>query len=406
MAASTETTIVVVAAAIAAAPILADSVRRWIAIPNVVVELILGILIGPVVLGWASDTTVVAGIADFGLAVLMFLAGYEIDFQRIRGSPLRRAIAGWVISLAIGLLAGMAIRGASLGGLVVGLALTTTALGSILPILGDAGVLATPFGARIMAIGALGEFGPIVAVALLLTSDQPLKTSLLLAAFAIITVVAGVLAVRRSHHPLLTRLMAVTLNTSGQLAIRLCLLTIAAMVWITHSFGLDVLLGAFAAGIIEHLAVRTADSGQREIIRSKLEAIGYGAVVPFFFVISGVKLDISAFGHDPAALALIPVALILFLLVRGGPVPFLYRHDTTRNETIALALLSGTALPLVVVITTIGTEAGVMKASVAAALVCGGMLSVLIFPLTALRLRPATTARKLLLFPEKTNGLG
>lgn len=336
MAASTETTIVVVAAAVAVAPILADSVRRWIAIPNVVVELILGILIGPVALGWASDTTVVAAIADFGLAVLMFLAGYEIDFQRIAGSPLRRAIAGWGISLVIGLLAGIAIRGASLGGLVLGLALTTTALGSILPILGDAGVLATPFGARIMAIGALGEFGPIVAVALLLTSDQPLKTSLL--------------------------------------------------------------LGAFAAGIIEQLAVRTADSGQREIIRSKLEAIGYGAVVPFFFVVSGVKLDISAFGHDPAALILIPVALILFLLVRGGPVPFLYRHDLTRNETIALTLLSGTALPLVVVITTIGTEAGVMKASVAAALVCAGMLSVLIFPLTALNLLPATSARELLLF--------
>lgn len=388
MSASTETTVVVVAAAVAVAPILADSVQRWIAIPNVVVELVLGVLIGPVVLGWASDTSVVAGIADFGLAVLMFLAGYEIDFERIAGSPLRRAVIGWLVSLVIGLVAGVAIRGTSLGGLVLGLALTTTALGSILPILGDAGVLSTSFGARIMAIGALGEFGPIVAVALLLTSDTPLKTSLLLVAFAVITVIAAALAVRRSRHPLLTRLMAATLNTSGQLAIRLCLLTIVLMLWITHSFGLDALLGAFAAGIVEHLAVRTADSGQREIIRSKLEAIGYGAVVPFFFVISGVKLDVSAFGSDPAALGLIPVVLIMFLLVRGGPVPFLYRHDTTRNEIIAMALLSGTALPLVVVITTIGTEAGVMKASVAAALVCAGMLSVLVFPLSALKLLP------------------
>lgn len=388
MSVSTETSIVVITAAVAVAPILADSVHRWIAVPNVVIELVLGVLIGPVVLGWASNTAVVANIADFGLALLMFLAGYEIDFQRIAGSPLRRAATGWLISLVVGLAAGMAIRGTSLGGLVLGLALTTTALGSILPILGDAGVLGTPFGARIMAIGALGEFGPIVAVALLLTGDAPLKTSLLLVAFAVITVAGAFVAVRRSRHPLLTRLMAATMNTSGQLAIRLCMLTIVLMLWITHSFGLDVLLGAFAAGIVEHLAVRTADSAQRELVRSKLEAIGYGAVVPFFFVVSGVKLDISAFGNDPVALAFIPLFLVLFLLVRGGPVPLLYRRDTKRDEMAALILLSGTALPLVVVITTIGTQAGVMKASTAAALVCAGMLSVLIFPLTALKMLP------------------
>jgi Kef-type K+ transport system membrane component KefB len=390
---ATETSVVLVVAAVAAAPILADSLQRWIAVPNVVVELMLGILIGPAALGLVTDTPVIAGIADFGLAMLMFLAGYEIDFHEISGTPLRLALSGWPISLVLGLAAGTVIRGVSLGGLVLGLALTTTALGSILPILGDAGILGTRFGGQIMAIGAIGEFGPVVAVALLLTSDEPLRTSLLLAAFAVITAAAGLLAIRRSRHPLLTRLVTATLDSSGQLAIRLSMLTIAVMLWITASFGLDVLLGAFAAGVIEHLATQNANPHDREAVRSKLDAIGFGFVVPFFFVISGVKLDVTALVHQPSALAFIPVFLLLFLLVRGGPVPFLYRNVATRDQVAALALLSATALPLVVVITTIGTQAGVIRASTAAALVCAGMLSVLILPLTALKILRRETAQ-------------
>lgn len=374
-----------VVAAVAVAPILADSIKRWIAIPSVVVELLLGVLVGPVALDWVHDTPAVAAISDLGLAVLMFLAGYEINFKDIRGAPLRLALTGWGISLVLGLGAGAAIRGPSLGGLVVGLALTTTALGSILPILGDAGVLATRFGGQIMAIGAIGEFGPILAVALLLTSDEPFRTSLLLIAFALVAVLAGVLAVRRSRSALAARLVNATLNSSGQLAIRLSMLTIVLMLWITAKFGLDVLLGAFAAGVVEHLAMQNAGKQDSEAVKSKLEAIGFGLVVPFFFVVSGVKLDITALVHEPAAVVLIPVFMLMFLVVRGGPVPILYRRVAARNEVAALTLLSGTALPLVVVITTIGAQAGVIKTSTAAALVCAGMLSVLVFPLTALK---------------------
>lgn len=387
---ATERSIVVVVAAMAAAPILADSVRRWITVPNVVVELLLGILVGPVALGWAADTQVVTGISDFGLAVLMFLAGYEIDYQKIKGRPLRLAVGGWLISLALGLTAGLALRGLSLGGLVVGLVLTTTALGSILPIISDAGVLATPFGSKIMAIGSAGEFGPIVATALLLTSDEPIKTSTLLIAFAAIAIAAGVVAVRGARHPLLARLVTATLNTSGQLAIRLIMLMIVVMLWVTESFGLDVLLGAFAAGVIAHLAMEMAADGEREAVKSKLEAIGFGVTVPFFFVVSGVKLDLNALFGQPAALALVPLSLLMFLIVRGGPTAFLsrviYGPDADPDETAALAVMSGTALPLVVVITTIGTDAGVLKSGPAAALVCAGMISVLVLPLAALKI--------------------
>lgn len=379
--------VVAVVGAVALAPLLADHLVRWIAVPSVVLEILLGILIGPVVLGWATETELIGTVADFGLAFLMFLAGYEIEFARIRGEPLRLAAITWVISLAVGLTAGALIDGRTSVALVVGLALTTTALGTILPMLHDSGALPTPFGARVMAVGALGEFGPIVAVALLLTSDQPGRTAVLLLIFAAIAVLAGVAGVRRRSHPRIARLLSATLTTSSQFAIRIAMLMVVTLVWVAGSFGLDTLLGAFAAGIVGRLAIETGDPGEREIIKSKLEAIGYGFVVPFFFVVSGIRLDLNALIDNPWAVLLVPLFVALFLVVRGVPVLWLFRGDLASGDRRALALLASTALPLVVVITTIGVESHGLKPSTAAALVCAGMVSVLVLPLLAFKIR-------------------
>jgi Kef-type K+ transport system membrane component KefB len=380
---------VAIVAAGVVAPRLSDAFARWIPVPSVVLEIALGILIGPSVLGWAKEGPFIGQLADFGLAVLMFLAGYEIEFDRIKGSPLRLAISGWVVSLCLGLGIGLLFQGWDVLAVVVGLCLTTTALGTILPMLHDAGALPTPFGARAMAIGALGECGPIVAIAVLLGGDQPGKTIVLLAVFAVITVLAAFMAVRGRRSPQLARMVRATLTTSAQLAIRLAIFMIVLMLWIADSFGLDVLLGAFAAGIIERLAIQAVDSPRtQEAVKSKLEAIGYGFLVPFFFVVSGIRMDLGALGEDLWALALIPVFLVLFLVVRGVPTFLLHRRDLPQGERRSLALLASAALPLVVVITTLGVQEHGLKASTAAALVCAGMLSVLIFPLLALS-RPA-----------------
>ncbi|MBW8486332.1 cation:proton antiporter [Actinomadura parmotrematis] len=377
--------VVAIVAAGVVAPVLAARVERRVRVPSVVLELVLGIVVGPVVLGWATETEFVGELADLGLAVLMFLAGYEIDFARVRGAPLRLAGTGWGISLALGLAVGLILESWDVNAVVIGLCLTTTALGTILPILHDNGTLPTPFGARAMAIGALGECGPIVAVALLLGGDQPGRTLALLVLFAVITVASAVLAVRRHRHPRLQQLIGRTLSTSGQLAIRLAMLLIVFMVWVAGSFGLDVLLGAFAAGLIERLAVDTGPDWVHEQVTSKLEAIGYGFLVPFFFVVSGVRLDLGALADDPWSLLLVPLFLALFLLVRGGPTLVLYRRDQPPAPRRALALLASTGLPLIVVITTIGTEEHDLPAATAAALVCAGMLSVLLLPLLAFR---------------------
>jgi Kef-type K+ transport system membrane component KefB len=385
------------------APFLSDQLVRWVAIPSVVLELLLGVLLGPVMLGWAKQGEVVTAISDLGLSMLMFLAGYEIDFRRIRGRPLRLAVTGWLISLAAGIAIAIAIvfllQGSSpddlvahrnAAALVIGLAITTTALGTILPPLRDAGLLHTPLGGRILAVGAMGEFGPIVAVALLLTTDNPARTALLLVGFVALAL-GGVWLATRNRPPRLARLVTATLGTSVQLAVRLSMLVVVFMLWVALKLGLDALVGAFSAGVIIKSFFGHGERKEAEVVESKLEGIGFGFLVPFFFVMSGVKLDLKALISSPADIATIPVFLVLFLLVRGLPTLVLHRKDElAKAGRNALALFASTQLPMVVVITSIGVEVGAIKESTAAALVTAGMLSVLIFPLLALRMaRPA-----------------
>jgi Kef-type K+ transport system membrane component KefB len=397
--ASDLTTAVLILAAAFIAPFLSDHLARWIAIPSVVLELLLGVLLGPVVLGWAHQGEVVTAISDLGLSMLMFLAGYEIDFGRIRGRPLRLAVFGWLISLAAGLVIALGIASLLHGSssddlvahdnaaaLVIGLAITTTALGTILPPLRDAGLLPTELGSRVLAVGALGEFGPIVAVALLLTTSNPARTALLLVGFVALAL-AGLWLATRRRPPRLARLVTATLGASTQVAVRLAMLVVVFMLWVALGLGLDALVGAFSAGIIVKAFLGTGDRGEAEVVESKLEGIGFGFLVPFFFVMSGVKLDLKALLASPADAATIPVFLVLFLLVRGLPTLVLYRNDSlAKTGRNALALFASTQLPMVVVITSIGVQTGAIKASTAAALVTAGMLSVLIFPLIALRL--------------------
>lgn len=379
--ASSLTLIVVVAVL---APLLAEWLKRF-RVPGVVLEIGLGILIGQQVLGWASVTTVVASFGNLGLSFLMFLAGFEIDLDRIKGRPLNRATIGWFVSLAValGVAAVLVVTGFAISDLLIGLALTTTALGTLLPMLRDADALESEFGALVLAVGTVGEFLPIVAIALLLTSDNPGATALLLVVFIVLAVGATLVATR-ARSPRVVGLMQRHLNSSAQLPVRIAVLMVVGLVWVASHLGLDVLLGAFAAGII----VRLFTAGEEQhAVGSKLEAIGFGFLVPIFFVVSGMKFDLDALTSDPTTLLRVPLFLALFLVVRGLPALLLYRKDLPRPDRAALAFFSATALPLVVVITGIGLDTGRMRPENAAALVGAGMLSVLLFPLIGFAIR-------------------
>ncbi|MFI1579524.1 cation:proton antiporter [Embleya sp. NPDC020630] len=375
------------------APLAADLLGRRVPVPTVVLELLLGVLAGPSVLGWVHETTVLSFTANFGLAFLMFLAGFEIDPSRLNGRPLRLATLGWVVSLVVGLVVGLLLvwSGSTMSRLVVGLALTTTALGTLLPILRDAGALPTRFGAQVMAIGTLGEFGPIVAVSLLLSGRNADASAVALACFAAVTLVVLAFA-RRPLPSALDRVVRATLHSSGQLAIRLAVLVLAALVWAADELGLDALLGAFAAGLIIRLLLSDMPAQSRETVAAKLDAIGFGMFIPVFFVISGVRFDGRALFADLGTVALLPLFLALFLLVRGVPT-YLVERGSPVAVRLGLALFASAGLPLIVVITGIGVEEGELRAGTAAAMVGAGMASVLVFPLLGLRAyRKARTA--------------
>ncbi len=361
------------------APLVTDRLAAFVVIPSVVLEIVFGIVLGPSLLGLVRETGTVAMLADLGLALLMFMAGYEVDFARIRGRPLRRAALAWLCSVALGLGAGWALFGASQTALVVGLALITTALGTVLPILRDSGGLEGAFGARFMASGTTGEFGPIVLITLLLSGYRPLEATLLLVGFLAL---AGLAAWRATRPPSerLTRLIRATLGSSTQVAVRLCILVIVLFVWLAASLRLDALLGAFAAGIIVRLMFTTNHPGAVERVESKMDAVGFGFLIPVFFVVTGVRFDLSALLADPVALLLVPLLLAAFLVVRGGPEYLLSRGDVPERQRLPLVLFSATALPLVAVLSEIGTETGALDGASAAALLGAGMLSVLVLP--------------------------
>lgn len=370
-------TLVLIALAAVAAPVLSELTGR-VAVPEIVLQIGFGILLGPYVFNVAHVNTLVIALSDLGLTYLIFLAGFELDLQKVRGSPLKLAFAGWGISLLIGLSAAFALvsTGLALDTLVIGLALTTTALGTLVPMLRDAGLFDNRFGTYIAAIGTVGEFGPIVAVALLLTNKDPLVTSVLLFAF-IVVAVATVLLAARTQPPRVIALLTRHLESSAQLPVRISFLLILVLVLLAQTLGLDVLLGAFTAGVVvRYFAVGV----EIERIGAKLEAIGFGFLIPVFFVVSGIQFGLRQFIDHPTSMWRIPLFVVLMLAARGLPVALLYRRVLAPPERLPMALFSATGLPLIVVITSIATAEGKIRPVNAASLVAAGMITVLLFP--------------------------
>ncbi|MDI3420922.1 cation:proton antiporter [Streptomyces luteolus] len=391
-------TLVLIMAIAVLAPLLSYGLGRWVRIPLVIFEIVLGIVIGPDVLGWAHHDHAVDMLSDLGLSMLIFLAGYEIEFAAVRGDTLRRSVWAWLVSLVLGLGLALALTGADVSKtVVIGTALTSTALGTVLPILRDSGDLKGRFGTVMMAFGAVGEFGPIIAMALLLSGRQPGRSAAVLLVFAAITAVAVFWALR-PRPPWFAEVIANTLHSSAQFAMRFVMLLLVAMLALAGAFGLDTLLGAFAAGILTRLVMHGAAPQSSPEILGKVEAMGFGFFVPVFFVVTGIEFDLASLLDGGRALALLPVFLLLFLLVRGLPAYALAPRDLTPTDRRALALYASTCLPLVVAITTIGLDEKVIGQGEAAALVGAAMISVLVLPLAALRLRTRGGSAK----PSKT----
>ena len=363
-------------------------------IPVIVLEIALGIIIGPQVLGLAHDDSFIDFFAELGLGMLFFFAGYEIDFKRIRGRPLGIAAVGWAMSLALAYAAGglLASFGLVLSFLYVGSAMSTTALGTLIPILSDNGDSKTRFGTFLFGAGSIGEFGPIVLMTVLLSTATPLRGATVLLTFAGLSLAVGLVAMLGSNRGMPR--ISDALEQSNQAAVRISFLLVFGLVALATQLTIDALLGGFVAGIIiKLLTSRPEGPGEDSVavVESKLRAVGYGIFIPFFFVVTGVRFDLDSLISSSSGLLKLPLFLLFFLVIRGLPALLLYRREFNLRDRIALALYSATQLPLVVAITAIAVAAGRMRPSTAAALVGAGMLSVLIFPMIAAALRSSSS---------------
>jgi Kef-type K+ transport system membrane component KefB len=386
-----EPTLLVIPLLAVLAPLLARGLSRWVRIPIVVFELVLGILVGPSLLGWAVPSDFVHALSEFGLAMLFFVAGSEIEFAAFRGRTGRTAALGWLISLGVGVgLAWLLFPGEV--AIVVGIALCSTALGTILPILRDAGELRTPFGRAIGAIGAIGEFGPLIAISLFLSGRDPGFETIVLLVFVAVSGLAIWLAFRMPRGAV-HRFVNATLHTSGQFAIRVVFLILSALVALSIVLDLDMLLGAFAAGIVWRLLMRDADESDRAAVESKVEAVAFGFLVPVFFIYTGVTFDLEALLADPILLLALPVVLVVLFVVRGLPSTLAAPPGSSRRDRLSVAFLGATGLPIIVAVTAIGVSEDILTSAHASVLVGAGMLSVLLFPLIAMTMRGERTVR-------------
>jgi len=379
---------IVLVAAIAA--ITVAIVPRGMAPPVVVLELILGIAIGPEVFDLAHSSDFIDFFSNLGLGMLFYFAGYEIDFERIRGAPLKLGALGWALSvgLAYGIGGILAAAGVVVSFLYTGSAIATTAIGTLIPILRDSGGLKTRFGTYLLAAGGAGEFGPILLVTLVLTTASPLHEAAILIAFVLLALAVALASVRLAWRgwPALEK----TFEASSQLAVRITVVLVFGLVLLASQLGLDVLLGGFVAGMITRAALK---GHELQIFESKLTAVGFGFFVPFFFVTSGLEFDLGALG-SAEALAKMALFFCLFLVVRGAPALLLYRRVLSATERRALAFFCATELPLVVAITTIAVDAGKMRTSTSAGLVGAAMLSTLIFPFVGIALQKRAMAEQ------------
>ncbi len=378
--------LLVVAVIAVSAPLLVGLVPQ-LRVPAVVLEIVAGIVVGPAGLGWVEVDLPVEVLALIGLAFLLFLAGLEIDVAKLRGPILKTAGTGFGLTLALGVAVGVAFAavGWVRSPLLIAVALSATSLGLVVPVLKDAGQADQPVGQLTIAGASVADFAAVVLLSLLFSESEAGVGGklVLLGLFVVLAVVTVVALARLERIARLDMVLVRLQDTTAEIRVRIAVLLLIGFVALAGRLGLETILGAFLAGAILNMVDR--DTVTHPNFHLKLEAIGYGFVVPVFFVASGLRFDLEALLDSPSAIARVPVFLLGLLIVRGVPAA-LYAKTVGRRKAVAAGLLQATSLPFLVTATEIGVALGEIRPVTGAALVSAGLLSVVIFPLVAVTL--------------------
>ena len=380
------TDLLIVAAVAFAAP-LALGLAPHLRLPSVVLEIVAGIVIGPSVLGFVEVDEPVEVVALVGLAFVLFLAGLEIDFARLRGPVVRLTAAGFVLSFAVALAVGLGLSAGGLVGspLLVAIILCATSLGVLIPVLKDAGEVSSTLGQLVIAAATIADFGSIILLTLFFSGEGGTGSTIVLLGSLLLLAVVVLVVLRGAQRSMRLSSELVRLqDTTAQIRVRAAMVLFLGFAAIAAELGLEVILGAFIAGAVISLVDRD-EVMTHPAFRLKLEAMGFGFFIPVFFVTTGVRFDLGALTASASSLVMVPVFLAALVAVRGLPA-LLYARVVDRRRVAAAAILQSTSLPFIVAATAIGRDLGLLDGAEAAALIGAGLVSVLLFPLAGLLL--------------------
>jgi Kef-type K+ transport system membrane component KefB len=356
-------------------------------LPSVVLEILTGIVIGPSVLGIVEVDDSISVISVIGLAFLLFLAGLEIEFDKLRGPVLRLTLIGFAVSFAIAVLVALILKAAGLieTPLLIAIILCATSLGVLIPVLKDAGEISSTFGQLIVAAGTIADFGAVILLSIFFSGEGGVGSTLLLIGSLVLLAAVVFIAVRSAERSSLLRQDLVRLqDTTAQIRVRGAVVLLVGFAAIADSLGLESILGAFMAGAILSLLDRDEQMTHPEF-RRKLEAVGFGVFIPVFFVTSGVNYDLDALLSSASNVIMVPIFLAALVAARGLPA-LLYRRMLDARHTAIAGLMQATSLPFIVAAVAIGEDLDLVSAAEGAALIGAGLLSVLLFPAVGLGL--------------------
>jgi Kef-type K+ transport system membrane component KefB/Trk K+ transport system NAD-binding subunit len=332
-------------------PILASRLRT-IRVPLVVGEIIAGIIIGKSGFQLVERTPTLDFLAEFGFVFLMFLSGLEVSFaalshslrdgkNRLRASgPVPLALLNFALTLLLATGAGFGLKrlGMTNNAILMGLILSTTSLGIVVPILKERAINATPFGQLVLISAIVSDFASLLLLSLVITvisrgfSFDILLFLVLLAAFLAATQLGQWAKQVRG----VVRMIDELSHATAQLRVRGAFALMVILVVLAQALGVQLILGAFLAG-----AITSMISGEdRTPLREKLDAIGYGFFVPIFFISVGANFDLGALTASRTALVLIPVLIVTAYLVKLLPAAVYARGIGWRKALATGALLS------------------------------------------------------------------
>lgn len=354
-------------------------------IPETVFLLVAGMVLGPHVFAVVVIDPALSLLSDLGLAFLFLLAGYEIDPKKLSSAEGKHGFATWAISFAIAIVIALLIPGFSDDAtrrLAIAIALTTTAFGTIVPILHERNLADTRIGNAVTAYGTWGELGPVIAIALLLSSRAMWLTFVILLAFSVLAILSAFIPKRlKEKGAPINAFITKNSETNSQMTVRGVVLLLIALVTLSAVFKLDIVLGSFAAGFALRSIIPKGDSS----LEKKLQGIAYGFFIPLFFAVSGAQIDATVVLANPLILI---VFIIMLILIRTVPIyialsVFAESKDMEPRTKATISLYCTTALPLIVAVTSIATSSGVMSDDVASVLIAAGGITVLVMPMLA-----------------------